>query len=168
VHDVETFIYAISFVYQFYPRARFVIVGDGVERAKFEKLVDKLAIRNVTIFAGMVEEDRMLRLLQMSDIYVSTSKLDAGLAASTAEAMAVGLPVIQTDNSDNKYWTPNGEGGILIPNSDPKALSDAILKLISDGALRKKMGIHNRNKVMVEYNMDIEMSKIEEQYKLLK
>ena len=168
VHDVETFINSIPSVHKFYPKARFVLVGDGIERTRFEKLVDKLGIRSVTIFVGMVEEDRMLTLLQMSDIYVSTSKLDAGLAASTAEAMAVGLPVIQTDNSDNQYWTPNGDGGILFQNSDSSALSEAILDLLRDEGRRKNMGKRNRNKVMVEYNMDIEMAKIEEKYNFLK
>lgn len=167
VHDVETFIHSIPAVNKKYPNAHFIIVGDGVERAKFEELVRKTNLTSVTHFVGMVEEDRVCRLLQISDIYVSTSKMDAGLAASTAEAMAVGLPIIQTNNSDNEYWTPNGEGGILVPNSDSLALSKAIIDLLSDEDRCLKMGIRNRDKVLSEYNMDIEMSKIHEQYKLL-
>lgn len=167
VHDVETFIYAIPIINKDFPDARFLIVGDGIERKKFEILVDKLKVRSVTIFAGMVEEDKMLRLLQISNIYVSTSKLDAGLAASTAEAMAVGLPVIQTNNSDNQYWTPNGEGGILIPNSDSQALSDAIQHLLKNKELCINMGKRNREKVFKDYNMDTEMSLIEDEYKSL-
>ena len=109
----------------------------------------------------------MRRLLRASDIYVSTSRMDAGLAASTAEAMAVGLPVVQTDNSDNAYWTPNGEGGILVPNSDSAALSRGVIRLLGNAAERKKMGARNRQKIIEEYNMDKEMSKIENEYKRL-
>lgn len=167
VHDVETFIRAIPLTHKMVPAARFIVVGDGVERARFEDLVHKLGVEKVTIFVGMVEEERMLRLLQASNIYVSTSKMDAGLAASTAEAMSVGLPVIQTKNSDNEYWTPNGIGGMLVANEDPIAVADALINLIKDEALRLKMGKHNRNKVIKEYNTDIEMSRIENQYGLL-
>ncbi len=167
VHDVETFIRAIPDVIKILPTSIFIIVGDGIERTRFEDLVAELNISNVTRFVGMVEEDRMCKLLQSSDIYVSTSKLDAGLAASTAEAMAVGLPVIQTDNSDNSYWTPNGDGGILFPTGDSKALSTAIIELINNNKVREKMGKRNRNKVESEYNTDVEMLKIEFKYNML-
>ena len=115
----------------------------------------------------MVEEDRMRRLLRASDVYVSTSKMDAGLAASTAEAMAVGLPVVQTHNSDNAYWTPNGEGGLLVANGDPVALSAAVIRLLGDVEERCRMGERNRQMVIKEYNMDTEMSRIENEYKRL-
>jgi glycosyltransferase involved in cell wall biosynthesis len=106
----------------------------------------------------------MRRLLRASDVYVSTSKMDAGLATSTAEAMAIGLSVAQTDNSDNAYWTPNGEGGLLVPNGDPVALADAVICLLGDVALSRGMGERNRQMVIKEYNIDTEMSRIESQY----
>lgn len=167
VHDVETFIRAIPLTHKGAPSAKFIIVGDGVERARFEELVCELGVEQITTFVGMVEEGRMLRLLQASNIYVSTSKMDAGLAASTAEAMAVGLPVVQTKNSDNEYWTPHGIGGLLVPNEDPIAVADALINLIKDQTLRSSMGKHNRSKVIKEYNTDVEMSRIEDQYGLL-
>jgi len=167
VHEVEMFVRAIPEIHAAFPAAFFVIVGDGTDRKRLEALASELGIASVTRFTGMVEEDRMRRLLRASDIYVSTSRMDAGLAASTAEAMAVGLPVVQTDNSDNAYWTPNGEGGILVPNSDSAALSRGVIRLLGNAAERKKMGARNRQKIIEEYNMDKEMSKIENEYKRL-
>lgn len=164
VHDVEIFVRALPVIHTAFPSAMFVIVGDGTDRTRLEALAVELGVSSVTQFTGMVEENRMRRLLRASDVYVSTSKMDAGLAASTAEAMAIGLPVVQTDNSDNAYWTPHGVGGLLVPNGDPVALADAVIRLLGDVALRRRMGEHNRQMVIKEYNMDTEMSRIEKEY----
>jgi L-malate glycosyltransferase len=164
VHDVETFVRALPAIHSAFPSARFIIVGDGTDRTRLETLAEDLGVSSVTQFTGMVEEGRMVRLLRASDVYVSTSKMDAGLAASTAEAMAIGIPVVQTDNSDNAYWTPHTEGGLLVPNGDPAALADAVIRLLGDIALRRRMGDRNRQMVIKEYNMDTQMSRMENKY----
>ncbi len=167
VHDVDTFVRALPAIHAAVPAARFIIVGGGTDRARLETLATELGVSSVTVFTGMVEEDRMRRLLRASDVYVSTSKMDAGLAASTAEAMSIGLPVVQTDNSDNAYWTPHGDGGLLIPNGDPVALAEAVIRLLGDDVGRRRMGERNRQMVIKEYNRDIEMSRVEIEYRRL-
>lgn len=167
VHDVDMFVRALPAVLDAFPSARFVVAGDGTDRKRLEALAADLGVLSATRFTGMVEEDRMRRLLRMSDIYVSTSKMDAGLAASTAEAMAVGLPVVQTDNSDNAYWTPPGEGGYLVPNGNPAALADAVIHLLGNADERRRMGERNRQTIIREYNMDTEMSRVEKEYERL-
>jgi L-malate glycosyltransferase len=167
VHDLESFVRALPKIHERFPDARFVIVGDGTDRARLERVTKELGMGALTRFTGMVEEDRMRRLLRASDVYVSTSKMDAGLAASTAEAMAIGLPVVQTDNSDNAHWTPDGEGGYLVANSDPAALADAVCRLLGDVEGRRKMGERNRRVIVGEYNIDTEMLRIETEYEKL-
>lgn len=164
VHDVKTFIEAIPEISKSHPNAHFAIVGDGSERRRLQGLADELRVSDRTRFVGMVEEDRMCRLLRASDVYVSTSTMDAGLAGSTAEAMAIELPIVQTDNSDNAYWTPHGRGGFLFPNSDHDSLASAVCRLLDDAQLRRQMGEANRRKILSEYNMDEEMSRIESEY----
>jgi glycosyltransferase involved in cell wall biosynthesis len=53
-------------------------------------------------FLGRIPHEAMPDLLTQADIYVSTSLSDAGISASTAEAMACGLPVIVTDTGENR------------------------------------------------------------------
>jgi len=168
VHDVETFIRAIPAIHRAFPSARFVVVGDGIDRLRLEDLAAKLGVSDVTRFTGMVDEERMRRVLRASNIYVSTSIMDAGLAGSTAEAMATSLPVIQTDNSDNAYWTPDGEGGLLIPNSDPAVLAEATIRLLQDPGKAHRMGMRNREVIVKKNNVDIELAKIEAAYEHLR
>ncbi|MCH8246837.1 MAG: glycosyltransferase family 4 protein [Bacteroidetes bacterium] len=167
VHDVETFVRAVPKIQAAFPSARFIVVGDGADRSRLEVLAMDLGVGSVTQFVRMVNEDRMRRLLRVSDVYVSTSMMDAGLAASTAEAMAMELPVVQTANSDNSYWTPDGDGGFLFANSDHDALSSNVCRLLGDATMRCEMGQRNRRMIVSEYNMDMEMSRIEEEYERL-
>lgn len=164
VHDVETFVRAVPGVLARFPRAVFVIVGDGAQKLELQSLVGTLGVTRSVRFTGMVEEDRMRTLLRAADVYVSTSLMDAGLAGSTAEAMATGLPVVQTDNSDNARWAPEGEGSLLVPNSNPGAVTDAICRLLGDADLRAAMGRRNRAIVEERYNMDTELARVESAY----
>lgn len=167
VHDVETFVRALPAINAAFPTARFIIVGGGSDRTRLEMLATELGVGSATHFIGMVDEERMRRLLRISDVYVSTSMMDAGLAASTAEAMAIELPVVQTANSDNAYWTQDGEGGFLFANSDYDALSSSVCRLLGDAAMCCKMGQRNRRMIVNEYNMDTEMLRVEEEYERL-
>lgn len=168
VHDVETFVRALPAIHQAYPNACFVIVGDGSERNRLEAMAASLGVKDVTRFTGMVEEDRLRRLLRVSTVYVSTSLRDAGLAGSTAEAMATALPVIQTNNSDNALWTPDGQGGLLVKDGDPGAIAAAVCRLLGDREECRRMGARNRQVIVERNNMDTELARIEAHYERLK
>jgi glycosyltransferase involved in cell wall biosynthesis len=136
VHDVETFVRALPGIQATFPSARYVIAGDGTDRVRLEALATELGVSSVTRFTGMVEEDRMRRLLRVSNVYVSTSKMDAGLAASTAEAMA-GFAGGADYNSDNACWFPNGEGGLSLRTAIP--LPICCHPFTQDAAERRRM-----------------------------
>jgi len=101
------------------------------------------------------------------DVYVSTSLSDAGIAASTAEAMACRLPVVVTDVADNKKWVDNGVNGFVVPIKDPKSLAEKIIYLLQNENIRKKFGKINRKIIEEKNNYYKEMKKMEDIYKRL-
>lgn len=167
VHDVATFIQAAPLILESEPRARFIVVGDGTERASLEDLARQLGVAARFTFTGMVEEARMRDLLALSDVYVSTSLMDAGLAGSTAEAMSMALPVVHTDNSDNSYWAPDGVGGFLFSNGDYERLADSVASLLANDDARAAMGARNRERVVDEYDTDTQLRTMEGLYESL-
>lgn len=167
IHDVDTLVHAIPKVLSRAPTARFVLLGGGSERDRLEKLADELGVRDKTYFGGHVTEDEMAEWLRTSDVYVSTSLSDAGLAAGTAEAMASELPVVSTDNSENDKWIDVEQGGFLVPNGDASAVADAILRLVEDAELRRRYGDHNRGVIEERNNYEREMSKMGDLYRRL-
>ncbi len=77
------------------------------------------------------------------------------------------LPVVQTANSDNTYWTQDGVGGFLFANRDYDALSSSVCRLLGDRTMCYEMGQRNRRIIIDEYNIDTEMLRIEEAYERL-
>ena len=166
IHNVDTFIKAIPFVIEKISNAKFLIAGNGTEEKKLINLARSLEIYNSIKFLGKLEEKEMISALLASDIYVSTSLSESGLAASTAEAMACGLPVINTDTGDIKLWLEK-EGGFIIPVENPVVLAKKIIYLLQNSEIREKARKVNRKVIEERNNYYKEMGKMEEIYKKL-
>lgn len=165
IHDVERFVRAMPLIKEQAPAVRFVVVGDGVQRERLEGLTAELGVTDAVKFTGRVDEKTLSGLLLAADIYVSSSVSDAGLASSTAEAMACGLPVVHADNADNREWVSDGNGGFVFPNGDAMALAEAVVRLLKDPALRERAGKHNRSEIERRNNYETEMAKMEDLYR---
>lgn len=164
IYDVETLIRAIPFVFQEVPETYFIIAGDGSQRQKLKNLVKTLGISEKVIFTGFLTKDQLPKYLASADIYVSTSLSDAGLAASTAEAMACELPVIVTDSGENRLWVKDGENGFVVPVRNPYLLAEKIVYLLKFPEIRTKLGVNNRKVICERNNYRIEMAKMEALY----
>jgi glycosyltransferase involved in cell wall biosynthesis len=167
IHDVKTFVQSIPYVLKRFPEARFAIVGGGDERPALEKMAKALGVIKLVHFVGHVGEEDLRRWLRGASVYVSSSLMDAGLAGSTAEAMACGLPVVTTDNADNALWVKEGEGGYLVPNGDPVRMAERVECLLRDSDLRSRFGQFNRQVIVEKNNTSREMSRVESLYELL-
>jgi glycosyltransferase involved in cell wall biosynthesis len=165
VYDLETLIKAVPTVVKKLPQAIFLIAGEGSQREYLESLANNLGIFNNVKFTGSIPNSQLPDYLTTADVYVSTSLSDAGLSASTAEAMACGLPVVITDSGENRRWVKDGEGGFLIPVRDPESLADRILYLLGNEKTRSRFGERNREIIMERNNYLKEMKRMEGLYK---
>lgn len=164
IYDVETFIKAIPKVLKEIPNAKFVIAGKGSEEEKLKNLAKELKILESVRFVGFISNDDLPRYLKIADIYVSTSLSDAGLSASTAEAMACGLPVVITNTGENEKWVKDGQNGFLIGVKNPEALTKKILILLKNRDLREKIGREARKTTIERNDYYKEMGKMGEIY----
>lgn len=113
---------------------RFLIVGDGVERAAIVEQIRHHGLEEKIHLAGA--QENVLPYLAAMDIGVLSS-LAEGFSNSLLEYMASGLAAIATDVGGNREAL--GETGILVPAGNPAALADAILRLRSP-ELRRQLG----------------------------
>lgn len=164
VYNIETLVKAVPLVLKEFPKTKFVIAGQGSEEKKLKDMVRSLKIEENVRFTGFVSNDDLPRYFKTADIYVSTSLSDAGIAASTAEAMSCGLPVIITNTGENEKWVEDGKGGYLIPIKNPEVLAEKIIDLLKNENLRKEFGRVNRRIIEERNNHSIEMDKIENLY----
>jgi glycosyltransferase involved in cell wall biosynthesis len=164
VYDVETLVKSVPYVLKEIPQATFVVAGEGTQKQYLVKMSESLGIRKSIRFVGSLQSHAMARALASCDVYVSTAVSDGGIAASTAEAMASGLPVIITDVGNNRQWVKDGEQGFIIPVSDSQLLGNKIVELLKNPHLRKRFGEINREIIVKKNNYYVEMGKMEDIY----
>jgi len=164
IYDVGSLIKAIPLVLGEVPEAKFIIAGRGSQEAELKRLAKSLGVSGSIRFVDWIPNDELPKCLASADIYVSTSLSDAGLAASTAEAMACGLPVVITDFGDNRKWVEDGVNGFIVPLKDPKALAETIIYLLKHEDIRKEFGMRNRRIIEERNNYYKEMEKMENIY----
>jgi glycosyltransferase involved in cell wall biosynthesis len=167
IYDVETLIRAIPLVAQKVPRARFVIVGGGEQKEYLTSLSAELGVSPLIRFTGRLSDEDMRRYVASADVYVSTSTSDAGLAASTAEAMASGVPAAITDFGNNAEWLEQESAGRLFPLRDHAALAERLSELLADEKLRQQMGKAGRRIILEKNSYHREMDRMRELYRSL-
>lgn len=165
VYDIATFIRASALILERRPHTRFVLVGDGSLRGELEAQARSLGVADRMLFTGRIPMDRMARCLASSDVYVSSSLSDAGIAASTAEAMASGMPAVITDFGDNGRWVRDGQNGFLFPSGDAETLARKVTELLAAPELRRACGAANVDIIRARNNYYVEMERVESLYR---
>ncbi len=133
--------YAIAAMQQI-KLASFLIIGDGPERPRLEKLARQLDVASRVHFLGELPDAEVVRHLMASDIFLLPSHLNSeAFGISQVEAMACGLPVICCDLPTGVPWVNQHEvTGLVVPRADPEALANAVRQLLADSAKRFRMG----------------------------
>lgn len=167
IYDIGTLIKAVPLVLKESPDSRFVIAGKGSEEENLKKLAKDLGVLDSIEFVGLIRQEMLPKYLRESNIYVSTSLSDAGIASSTAEAMSCGVAPIITDFGDNKDWVKNGESGFLMPLGDFKFLAEKIIFLIKNPEERRMLGKNARKVIEDKNNYYKEMEKMEKLYEFI-
>jgi glycosyltransferase involved in cell wall biosynthesis len=164
VYDVGSLLHAGQHILKIFPDTMFIIVGAGPEELMLKALAKSLGIAQNTLFVGLVPNYDLVRYFNASDVYVSTSLSDAGIAASTAEAMACGLPIVITNSGENDKWVKDGHGGFLVPICSPELIAERVIALLRDGNLRKRFGNVNRRTIVEANNYYKEMKQMDALY----
>jgi len=134
--DTATLIKAMERVLKKLPKAKLVLVGSGPLRRKLEQLAKKLKIDQQVIFAGSLPS--ISGIVQLFTVFVLPSKSEA-FGISLLEAMRSGVPVIATKVGGIPEVVVSNKNGLLVDPGNPKALSAAIMKLLNDKRLQKKL-----------------------------
>ncbi len=115
-----------------------VIVGDGPERARLERLAADRGLNDRVYFAGQRDRSETLALMAACDFLVLNSTYE-GMPHVALEAMALGLPVVATAVGGTPEVVRDGRNGLLIPSSDEEALGRAMARLYSDRELYRRL-----------------------------
>ena len=140
------------------------IHADGPERERLQRMVADLALGDMVTFHGRYSQDTLPGILSSADLYVSTSTSDAGIAASTAEAMASGLPVVISDSGENAAWISDGVNGRLFPTGNDEALAAALEEAAANLDRRRAWAGAGQQTILERNDHQVEMHKMETLY----
>jgi glycosyltransferase involved in cell wall biosynthesis len=142
---------------------RFVLIGDGPERASLQTFVDSHPEwKGRVVFTGLTR--RVPELLNAMDVFTLPSVTE-GICNSLLEAMATGLPVIATDTGGNPEVVVDGTCGFLFPIGDHRQLANRLLTLYRDCKLRSRLGRQAVERMRTEFSFASMVSRYEHLYR---
>lgn len=125
------------------PQIRFLLVGDGLWRNRFEQKSRELGLQKHFVFAGLVPPQDIPRHVGIMDILVHLS-LREGLPRALPMAMAAGRPIVAYDCDGAKEVCLDNDTGFLLQPGDLTGLTERLTRLATDSALRERLGQRGR------------------------
>jgi glycogen synthase len=127
---------AMPLVLEHFPQATFLFVGHSpIHRRELEMIARKDGTSDHLIILERVSEEAKVQLFNSADVYVLPTRYE-GFGLPPLEAMAAGCPVIASDIPVVDEVVQHEYNGLLIPRDDPRALSNAIARMLNDKPLR--------------------------------
>ena len=162
----EEFVRAAGRIAKIRTDVEFLIVGEENQPGEpfTEQLIDladTLGIIEKISFLGYIHH--IPQLLSAVDVVVVPS-WDEGFSLVTIEAMAAGRPVLACNVGGIGRIIKENVSGLLVPPRNAQALADKLLWLLSDPALRERLGAHGRRDVHERFNRDQIIDRIESLY----
>lgn len=158
----EVLLKAASEVVKEIQNVKFILIGDGplleghkVTTSQSHTLKDKI------LFLG--KRDDIPELLSIMDVSLNLSYSE-GMSNTILESMAAGVPVVATAADGNLETVIDGETGMLVPVKDSKATAGAIIRLLKDADLRKRLGENARRVAQEKFDSKIMINKMERLY----
>ena len=134
------------------PAWRFVHVGGGPLIENIRGLAERAGIADRTEWVGAIARPELLARLRAADLFVLASRVARdgdrdGLPNVLLEAQSQGLPCVATRVSAIPELIEDGVTGVLSPPGDPAALAAALVRLLRDPSLRRRLGAAGERRV---------------------
>jgi phosphatidylinositol alpha-1,6-mannosyltransferase len=147
----HTMLEALPRVRERYPEVHYYLVGDDQDRkyvAGLRETIDRLDLsRNATI-TGIIDDAYLDALYRRADAYVAPAENSGGafegFGLTYLEANAYGKPVVGTLDCGAEDAIDDGDNGYLVPQRDPGAVAEAVLRLLDDPESARAMGERGR------------------------
>jgi len=157
IKDVKTMIRSFLLVKKKIKNTKLYLIGPYDEDKNYYKecteLVSDLGLEQEVVFTGRVDIKEYLPII---DILLLTS-ISEGQPLVILEGNAFKIPFVSTDVGacyemlNGTAGDTFGPSGLIVPPVSPKETSEAIIKLLEDEPLRKKMGESGKKRVLKYY-----------------
>jgi glycosyltransferase involved in cell wall biosynthesis len=148
------------------PRMKFLLVGDGEWRQRIQSKARSLGLERQLVLAGLVPPDDVPRYVGVMDALVHLSRRE-GLPRALPQALAAGKPVVAYDCDGAKEACLEGETGFLVQPGDLRTLTERLLQLADDAALRTRLGRRGQEFVQERFPVERMVNELHALYQSL-
>jgi glycosyltransferase involved in cell wall biosynthesis len=143
------------------PGVHWVLVGAGELEAALPREAQALGLASQVHFTGW--RDDVPDVLAVADVFVLPS-VNEGFGRVVVEAMAMARPVVATAVGGVPEIVRDGETGVLVPASDPRALADTVRSLLDDPARAARLGAAGRACAESRFSLTAHVDAVERVY----
>ncbi|MFA5009761.1 MAG: glycosyltransferase [Patescibacteria group bacterium] len=161
--DTATLIHAFSRIAAKWSQSKLILIGSGPLKRDLTNLAQRLKLEDKIIFAGNVED--IFPAMKTFNVFVLPS-LSEAFGITLLEAMQAGAPIIATRVGGIPEIITNKLNGILVEPKQPKKLAAAILNLINDKRLQRKL-VGNYPATLKRFSADVMVKQTESVYSSL-
>lgn len=154
---IDTTIKAMPDIIARYPNCRYVVVGDGPDRSRFEKIAREEGVSNHFSIMGHVNKETKELIYSSSDIYIMVSYPGEkgekeGFGITFLEANLHGLPVIGSRCGGIIDSVEDRVNGVLVNPKNSIEVSEAVINLLENPDLCKQLVKRGRQRIEEQFN----------------
>ena len=144
-----------------------LFLGEGPEIPRLSSLAESLGISDFVRFMGSVDHSMVPKFISLADVAVAplcvTSRplIYGSIQLTVLEYMACGKPVVVCRGATSESLVRDGHNSFVVHPGDIRGLSSAIVKLIGDENLSKRIGLNAREYVEGRYDWTILIDRLE-------
>jgi len=146
------------------------LIGDGEDRRKVLSLVQKLGLGASTCWLGTQPHDVVLNHYRLAHLFVLGCQVADngdrdGIPNVLLESMAMGVPVVATHISAIPELVETEKTGLLVAPGQPRQLAQAMLRVLTDSALRARVIPAARQRVLQDFDNKVLIKELADIYK---
>jgi L-malate glycosyltransferase len=140
---------------------KFILVGDGIEKERIEKLINSHNLQDYFILTGYIVSP-LVYLSNMDVIFMPSER--EGFSLALLEAGAHGIPAIAFDVGGNPEIITDQSTGYIVSDTDINEVANRILYFYENPMEKIKMGQQANLFISSQFSIDKRMNKLEELY----
>lgn len=118
------------------------------------KIIEEEKLGDHVRFLGYKQPGDIAECMADSTMLVHPSRQET-FGMTVAEAMALGLPVITSNNTGMRFLVRDGETGLLVDPEDPQSIADAVSRLAEDRGLRERLAENARKEALLRFKKEV-------------
>lgn len=149
---IPTILHALALLRKQGVEFEYTLIGDGDDRETILEMIVELGLQDCCRWTGTLPHDKVIKEFERADLFVLGCQIGPdgdrdGIPNVLVESLAMGLPSVGTTVSALPEIIRSNETGLLSEPGNPEDMASNMLKLLTNGSLRKKVIQHGQEHV---------------------